>query len=49
MFYLLGTALRAKGREPEARAAFRRVTELHASNLDAAKKSLQDAHVVDVR
>src|SRR5215469_8017062 len=49
IFYLLGTALRAKGREQEAQAAFHRVTELHTSNLDAAKKSLEDAHVVDVR
>jgi len=49
IFYLLGTALRAKGREQEARAAFHRVTELHTSNLNAAKKSLEDAHVVNVR
>ena len=35
--------------EQESHVAFRRVTELHTSNLDAAKKSLQDAHVVYVR
>ena len=46
IFYLLGTALRSVGRKEEANAAFQQVTKLHTSELDAAKRTLEDAHVV---
>jgi Flp pilus assembly protein TadD len=49
IFYLLATALRAAGREEEARVAFRRVNELHISTLDAEKRALREANVVGVR
>lgn len=46
IFYLLGTALRSVGRKEEANTAFQQVTKLHTSELDAAKRTLEDAHVV---
>jgi Flp pilus assembly protein TadD len=49
LFYLLSKGLRALGREEEAKKALQRVSELHATTLDAQKRALQDAHVVATR
>ena len=49
VFYLLASALRAAGRNEEARVALRRVSALHTTALDAEKRALEDAHVVGAR
>lgn len=49
IFYLLASALRASGREEEARVALNRVSELHISTLEAEKRALRDASVANVR
>ena len=49
IYYWLASALKATGRNDEAKQALRRVTELHANAQDAEKRALQDAHVVGVR
>jgi hypothetical protein len=42
-------ALRALGRNEEAKQALRRVTELHNNTLEADKRFLQDKGVVGTR
>ncbi|HEX2711668.1 MAG TPA: tetratricopeptide repeat protein [Candidatus Acidoferrales bacterium] len=49
IFYLLARALRAAGRDEEAKQALRWVTELHTSALDAERRALRDAKVVGAR
>lgn len=49
IFYILGTSLKALGRNEEAKMAFRRVSELHANYLNYQKKTLEDLHVVGTR
>src|SRR5437773_654055 len=49
VFYLLATGLKALGRNQEAKAALKRVSELHATSLEAEKKALRDANVVGTR
>ena len=49
LFYLLASALRAEGRKEEAQLALKRVSELHATQLEAEKHALQDASVVGAR
>lgn len=49
VFYLLAGALRASGRNEEAKQALRRVTELHANSLEAEKRALRDANVSGTR
>ena len=48
VFYLLANALRAEGREDEAKIALRRVSELHMSSLDADRRA-HDAMVAGAR
>jgi len=46
---LLATALRSLGRTDEAKVALQRGGELHATSLEARKKSLRDVNVVAAR
>jgi len=48
VFYTLATALRAEGRDEEARAALHRVSELHTTSLEADRRS-HDAMVAGAR
>ena len=48
IFYLLATALRATGRDEEARAALRRVSELHTTSLEVDRR-MHDAMVAGAR
>jgi len=48
IFYLLAGALRATGREEEAKAALHRVSELHLTSLEADRRS-HDAMVAGAR
>jgi hypothetical protein len=48
VFYLLANALRATGREEDARAALRRVSELHTTSLEVDRR-IHDAVVAEAR
>ncbi|MGC2198045.1 MAG: tetratricopeptide repeat protein [Terriglobales bacterium] len=48
IFYLLATALRATGRDEEARAALHRVSELHTTSLEVDRR-MHDAMVAGAR
>ena len=48
VFYLLATALRASGRDQEARVALRRVSELHTTSLEVDRR-MHDAMVAGAR
>jgi tetratricopeptide (TPR) repeat protein len=48
VFYLLATALRATGRDEEARAALHRVSELHTTSLEVDRR-MHDAIIAGAR
>lgn len=48
VFYLLASALRASGRDEEARVALRRVSELHTTALEVDRR-MHDAMVAGAR
>ena len=48
IFYLLAGALRAEGKDEEARSALRRVSELHMTSLEADRRA-HDAVVAGAR
>jgi Flp pilus assembly protein TadD len=48
VFYLLASALRATGRDEEARVALRRVSELHTNSIEVDRR-MHDAMVAGAR
>jgi len=48
VYYLLATALRASGRDEEARVALRRVSELHTNSIELDRK-MHEAMVAGAR